>query len=614
MRYPFLAPLVAIAILLFCSTSCIDKYADEQLTIAEGIMETRPDSAYAILSQIDKSRLKGKPKQARYALLMSAAMDKNLIDTTTFDVLQPAIEYFLKRGTPDEKLKTYYYRGRIFQNTGDRDNALASFVRGSDISDLCSDSMAIARNFVARAILYMDFYDIESSTNDYLKAANIYKSLSKKDLEFDCLLSAINGFNLLNNDEKADSLIRLCENFEITDDGQLHRLQRHKLINALNSDSIQNVRNILDSNVLNQVSDVNDIFDLALAYNKINDNNTALQMLDFINESNMSYDTLRYQAVFVYVLEGLENYKDAFSVYKQFSHRLDSINQQKFDQKSKQIEERHELELKAEKDAKAKSRIIEGSIGCAILFTLVIMLLLLMVRKNKIQKELAIQRAKTSELENNRLKTDMDLAIKEATITNLENEKLKSEEEKLTLEKNQLTLANRNLQLQRDKKALEAENLAHRVETLENESDRLKDLINAQKELPEEVRSVIKVRLEMLNSLLAGYITANSQYEKPYEMWVKKLADNTLEFMNTNRLAFQASHPQFIRYFEEHNLTTDEINYVCLYAIGLRGKEVGNYMKKRSHVNISSAIRKKLGIDKYETNIGIYVRKLLKSL
>lgn len=84
--------------------------------------------------------------------------------------------------------------------------------------------------------------------------------------------------------------------------------------------------------------------------------------------------------------------------------------------------------------------------------------------------------------------------------------------------------------------------------------------------------------------------------------------------MNSNRLAFQASHPNFIRYFEDHGLTTEEINYVCLYAIGLRGKEVGSYMKKRSHVNTSSAIRKKLGIDKHETNIGIYVRKLLKSL
>lgn len=200
-----------------------------------------------------------------------------------------------------------------------------------------------------------------------------------------------------------------------------------------------------------------------------------------------------------------------------------------------------------------------------------------------------------------------DLAIQKARTTELENEELKSEKKRLFLE-------NTNLQLERDKKKLEAENLAHRVEKLESESESLNILMEKPEEIPSEVQEAIKIRIEMLNSLLASYITENEQYEKPYDFWVKELTENTEEFMNSNRLAFQVSHPHFIQYFENHNLTTDEINYVCLYAIGLRGKEVGNYMKKRSHVNISSAIRKKLGIDRHETNIGIYVRKLLKSL
>lgn len=118
----------------------------------------------------------------------------------------------------------------------------------------------------------------------------------------------------------------------------------------------------------------------------------------------------------------------------------------------------------------------------------------------------------------------------------------------------------------------------------------------------------------MLNTLLAGYITDNNKYEQPYDSWVKELTENTQAFMNSNRLAFQASHPNFIKYFEAHDLTPDEINYLCLYAIGLHGKEVGSYLKKRSHVNLSSAIRKKLGLEKHDTNIGIYVRRLLKDL
>ncbi len=221
-----------------------------------------------------------------------------------------------------------------------------------------------------------------------------------------------------------------------------------------------------------------------------------------------------------------------------------------------------------------------------IFLIMVIVILFLLFRSNKSQKELAVERAKSSELE---------------------NKSLKSEKENLVLE-------NKNLQLEMDKKALEAENLAHRVKDLEEEKSKLNELMNSQEELPSEVQQAIKVRIEMLNALMAGYITDNEKYEKPYESWIKDLTDNTEEFMNSNRLAFQASHPRFIQYFEEHDLTVSEINYVCLYALGLKGKEVGSYIKKRSHVNISSGIRKKLGIDKHETNIGIYVRKLLKEL
>ena len=63
-----------------------------RLDIAESLIESRPDSAFTVLDSIDISDLKGKSQKARYALLMSMALDKNYVDTTTFDVLQPAID------------------------------------------------------------------------------------------------------------------------------------------------------------------------------------------------------------------------------------------------------------------------------------------------------------------------------------------------------------------------------------------------------------------------------------------------------------------------------------------------------------------------------------------
>ena len=118
----------------------------------------------------------------------------------------------------------------------------------------------------------------------------------------------------------------------------------------------------------------------------------------------------------------------------------------------------------------------------------------------------------------------------------------------------------------------------------------------------------------MLNGLLAAQITDNSAYAKSYGDWRDKLIQDKDEFMNTTRLAFKASHPRFIEYLEEHGLTESEINYICLYAIGLRGKEAGEYMQLKRHYHISSDVRKKLGIDEHQTNIGIYIRKLMKQL
>ena len=118
----------------------------------------------------------------------------------------------------------------------------------------------------------------------------------------------------------------------------------------------------------------------------------------------------------------------------------------------------------------------------------------------------------------------------------------------------------------------------------------------------------------MLNGLLASRITENDSYAEPYDSWKEKIVQDKDEFMNTTRLAFMASHPRFIEYLEQHGLTESEVNYVCLYAIGLRGKEVGEYMQLKRHYHISTDIRKKLGIDEHQTNIGIYIRKLMKQL
>ena len=540
--------------LSFCTT---DRTVRERLDHADSLIESHPDSAWFILKEITESSLKSKRDKARYALLMSMALDKNYIDTTNFNVLQPAIDYYLKKGTPDEKLRTYYYQGRIYQNQGDLDNAIFSFKKAVETIPESTDLKVAARSLVSQGILFHSFYDFHGYINNYTEAAKIYKTINDEYHEFDCLLNLLNGYTILNDKEHSDSIANLIKLHNNLDDYQKKEKNYYLLSYTTNFNLQEESRELVENYHSELLSTVNGMLSLAYAYSELGENNKALEILNQIFQLKLPYDTLKYKSIMVSLKENIGEFKEALSSYKDFSNSLYYSNVKKFDQKSKSIEEKYQLELQAQKDAIKKSRIIWGCIAGIVFLLLGITILMLLFLRNRDQKKLAYQEVRNKQLEN--------------------------------------------------------ENLYHRVYELEEESESLKRLLENRSHLPEEVQDAIKVRIEMLNSLLAGYVSENEKYEKPYEKWVKELTENTEEFMNSNRMAFQASHPGFIGYFEEHGLTKEEINYVCLYALGLKGKEVGNYIKRPSHVNMSSGIRKKLGIDKHETNIGIYVRTLLKN-
>ena len=67
--------------------------------------------------------------EAKYALLLSQALDKNYIDLQSDSIIAPAVRYYENHGTPDERMKAFYYRGRISMNANDYDNATEYFIK-----------------------------------------------------------------------------------------------------------------------------------------------------------------------------------------------------------------------------------------------------------------------------------------------------------------------------------------------------------------------------------------------------------------------------------------------------------------------------------------------------
>ena len=561
--------LVLLLILLSTAGCNRRSSVDKKMDLADSLMMSKPDSALMVLEGIPASDVKGKERSARYALLKSMALDKNYIDTTTFDVLQPAIDYYVKHGSPDEQLRTYYYQGRIYQNQGDDDSAMQSFMNGSDLGESITDTLLLAHTLVAQGILYFKQYKISEFVHNNMEAAGLYGAIGRDINEIKSYTNAIDGYVMMNDKSAADSILSICVPLvQKNPDGEAY------LFPSLLSYTIEFCSPDEIKAFLNEYQDLeltkDETMDFARGYSKIGEYDKAITLLSGISLTESAWDSLKYASVKIDILEKQGKYEQAFILYRNYSATLERHQKELLSQDLLFADKKHQLEMKSLMDIQDRDRIIWGTL-CGI-FGLVILVGWLYYRGFL-------------------SKTKRILAEKE-------NENLRLEQE--------------NLRKEKEKAELETANLKLEIAQLEGERDNLKELQREQSELAKPIQDVIQKRLNILNGLLAKEITNNDSYAEPYNKWIETIHSDKKKFMDSTRLAFAASHPKFMEYLEQRDLSADEIKYLCLYAIGLRGKEVGEYIQMKRHYIISHEIRKKLGIDEHETNIGHYIRRLMK--
>ena len=159
------------------------------------------------------------------------------------------------------------------------------------------------------------------------------------------------------------------------------------------------------------------------------------------------------------------------------------------------------------------------------------------------------------------------------------------------------------------------------IETLKDERDCTRheklELIKAlgeQKSLGSSTKIIINQQLSILNGLIASEISGNKSYATAYRNQVESIHRNRSEFIESTKQMYFATYPKFRKYIDDANLEENEKSIICLYALGLRGKEIGQYIRMKGFYNLSSSIRKKLGINEHETNLGPYIRKLIEKL
>lgn len=121
-------------------------------------------------------------------------------------------------------------------------------------------------------------------------------------------------------------------------------------------------------------------------------------------------------------------------------------------------------------------------------------------------------------------------------------------------------------------------------------------------------RNRIAERLSLLNKFIASNMTPNFSVDAAEEL--KELMQDKNYFIESTRISFLIENPKFVGSLKEKGLSDAEIGYCCLYAMGLKGKDISSYMGK-GHYKLSSVIRKKFGLSEHDTNLDIFLRKIL---
>lgn len=155
--------IIAAAITILIASSCGNRETVRKMDTADAVMWTRPDSALAVLESIDTLDLRTEKRRARYSLLYTMALNRNQIDTTNLSVIRPAVNYYERHGSDDDRMKTFYYLGTVRHNSGDLNGAIASYIRAKEYS-LRSD------NLIFKGLISSTISDVYHQNNNFIEA------------------------------------------------------------------------------------------------------------------------------------------------------------------------------------------------------------------------------------------------------------------------------------------------------------------------------------------------------------------------------------------------------------------------------------------------------------
>lgn len=546
----------AAVVLLSCSKA--DLETERTLADVASFIEERPDSALTILDTMDSFSLTTSALKARHSLLLAMARDKNYIDDTTDSIIAPAVSWYRRHGSADEKLLMNYYRGRIAMNAGDYETAMRWFADGSRFSEKARNKVWSGRLCNARFQVYQHLFDSASAIDAALRSADYYAAAGKLSRYYDAINNVACVYEqLLDTANALHYLGILRDNWDELDESQ-HSCYYAGML-SISSDK----KPVLEQ-YLCDVNDEQVIYWVIVAksYFEIGNYEQASRALKMA-EKYVGTQGLDYKWVNALVQEATGEYSSAAKSYREFIGANGNNNIDIFESDTKFVEERI-----------ATNRTINHQLYIILIIVLSLMVsflfgILLWVRHSSLKK--------IHKMSEKAHKAETELLEKENR--RLEEERIRAVREKEEYER----MYNEAVS---------------RIELLER--------IKKEPRLGKGVRDVVDKYLSVLNKFIAAHVSKT--FDKDAKAELAALMGEQKDFLKSIGLAFSLSHPNFIGYLNKCRLNDWEKGCCCMFCIGLNNSEIADYLKRPSFKNDLTTIRGKLKVER-RTNIGIFLQK-----
>lgn len=531
---------------------------ESKLHKADVYMTEHPELALEVLESIDPKDLTTREVQAEHALLYSMALDKNYIDLTNDSIIAPAIKYYKTHGSADDKLKSYYYGARIYHNAGDTEKAMRYYIAAEEYADKAKDSRTIARLYANKAYIYMNLYETQKALRDLNNATHYATKSADTSIFINVLLDKANCHNILNNTDSSQNILLSLEGVYFNKMSVVQKSRWYGIYTS--SYSTQDEVKVMDL-LSSYIKEIPDKFvywlNVAKLYLDIDLCEQASTALSKYEQMPNFTVTASYLYIKARIKFQLQEFEEASLLYDRYIEQYGKDDLNIIKDETKFVETRYFAEQQHKNDLYVKIILVLSML----IITFVLVFIIYKIRNAYLYKQ----------------------------------------EEKMLTEA-------RNIELE---KQVREYNICYN-----NVCEELAELkcIKSNTTLNKDVIKHIDDRMKVLNKFIIAEITGN--YSEAASVELKKLMASQNDFIESTKWAFALSHPKFIDYLKQLGMNDWEIGCCCLYAIGLRGKNIFHYLNMSEHefYKISGKLRHKLKLNEYKVNIDKHLIELLHNL